>query len=401
MRIIDAIRQVFLNFNSSRFKTIMSSLGIMIGVISIVVMLSVGEGLQTGVGKSFSGMNLDVITIYPGNLELANGNQGKLIYKKPAEFKDKDVHELENIAGVKYVSPRTSATLSMKFRDEERSMSVLGISPNKEQYITRLDKGRFLIDSDKAAIIIEDEIANKMFKTLLNPGTHLTIINKNNDIEKKFSVVGILNETNKASPAGAKVFITHDALKDLLNIKNYSYSEILVTVDDQRQIESISTKIDESMKRLHKDESYTLFMMKSILKGIDQILVMIKIALGGIGSISLIVGGIGIINVMMLTVKERIKEIGIMKAVGATQKDIRTIFLLESGLIGFVSGIIGIIIGSFISTLISMVGAIPVEVTWKSLLIALSFGIITTTIAGVYPANKASYLDPVDALRAE
>ncbi len=128
---------------------------------------------------------------------------------------------------------------------------------------------------------------------------------------------------------------------------------------------------------------------------------MVKYALGGIGAIALIVGGIGIVNVMMLTVTERVKEIGVMKAVGATKENIQMIFMLESGLLGLVSGLIGITIGAGISILISTLGSIPIAVTWTSLAIGLLFGVVTTTVAGVYPANKAARLDPVEALRAE
>ena len=128
---------------------------------------------------------------------------------------------------------------------------------------------------------------------------------------------------------------------------------------------------------------------------------MIKFALAGIGAISLVVGGIGIVNVMMLTVTERIKEIGVMKAVGATKENVQMMFMLESGLLGLVSGLIGITIGAGISALISTLGAIPISVSWTSLATGLLFGVITTTIAGVYPANRAARLDPVEALRAE
>jgi putative ABC transport system permease protein len=159
--------------------------------------------------------------------------------------------------------------------------------------------------------------------------------------------------------------------------------------------------VDEALRRLHKDEAYTVFMMKSMLEGIAQVLTMIKYALGGIGAIALVVGGVGIVNVMMLTVTERVKEIGVMKAVGATKQDIQLIFMLESGLLGLVSGLIGVTIGAGIAMLISSLGDFPMAVKWTSLAIGLIFGMLTTTIAGVYPANKAARLDPVEALRAE
>lgn len=400
MKLTDAIEQVFINFGSNKFKTLMSSLGIVIGVTAIVVMLSVGEGLQAGMGEAFGGMNLDVITIYPGG---STYQAGKFVYQKPAEFDEKDLHTLENTVGVKTVSPRMSSVVSIKFRDDERSSSITAVSATKEPDLSEsIEKGRFLIESDRGAIVIGNDIANKMFKMTLNPGMRMSF--KYNDVRKEFTIVGILKEKDQASASGGSnmdIFTTHQAFKDLLSIKNYSYTQILVTVEDPENIEITATKVDDSLKRLHKDEGYTIFMMKSIIEGLGKVLIMVKYALGGIGAISLIVGGVGIVNVMMLTVTERVKEIGVMKAVGATRGNVQMIFMVESGLLGFVSGLIGITIGAGISILISILGAFPIAVTWTSLVIGLAFGVITTTGAGIYPANKAARLDPVEALRAE
>ncbi len=404
MKLIDALEQVSLSFKSNKFKTVMSSLGIIIGVIAIVVMLSVGEGIEEGVGEAFGGADLDVITVFPGGSPYSD--TGRFVYKKPAEFDEKDVHALENTLGVKTVSPRNSGGMLAEFRNEERSISLTAVTPTKEPDLTELvDKGRFLTDSDRSAIVIGSEIANKMFKIPLNPGMRMTLTNKNNDIEKEFTIVGILEEKEEVSAFGSntnmEIFTTHQALKELLDVTEYSYSQILVTVEDQSEIETTAERLEDSLERLHKDEAYTVFMMKSILEGIERVLTMIKYGLGGIGAISLLVGGIGIVNVMMLTVHERIKEIGVMKAVGATRGEIQILFMLESGLLGLVSGLLGITIGATISLLISTLGNFPLKVSWTSLAIGLAFGIITTTMAGVYPANKAARLDPVEALRRE
>jgi putative ABC transport system permease protein len=403
MRLIDAFEQVYLSFSSNRFKTIMSSLGIIIGVIAIVVMLSVGQGLQEGVGKAFGGLNLDTITVFPGGSPF---EAGRLVYQKPAEFDDRDVHALENTAGVKTVSPRNSGSMYISFRNEERLISITAVVPSKETELSgSIEKGRFLMDSDRGAIVVGNEIASRMFRNQLNPGMRLNIKNKNTNVSRDFTIVGILAKKEQTSAFGSntnnEIFTTHQTLKDLLDAKSYSYSVILVTVDDRNQIEETSRKVDESLRRLHRDEAYTVFLMKSILEGIGQVLTMIRYGLGGIGAISLVVGGIGIINVMMLTVTERVKEIGVMKAVGATKEDVQMLFMLESGLLGLVSGLIGITTGAGISIFISSLGAFPISVTWTSLAIGLVFGMVTTTIAGVYPANMASRLDPVEALRYE
>jgi len=402
MKLIDAFGQVFLNFSSNKFKTILSSMGIIIGVVAIVVMLSVGEGLQQGVGMAFAGMNLDTITVYPGGSTFEGE---KYVYQKPAEFDDKDVHALKNTVGVKTVSPRTGSSMSVKFRNEERAVGITAISPTDETDLSEsVDRGRFLMDSDRSAVVLGSDIANKMFKTTLNPGMRINIIDNYNNVSKDYTIVGILKEKNQTSVFGGnsnlEIFTTHQGLKEILDIKKYTYSQILVTVEDPENIEITSEKLDESLRKLHKDEAYTIFIMKSILEGIGEILTMVKYALGGIGAIALVVGGIGIVNVMMLTVTERIKEIGVMKAVGATREDIQLIFMLESIVLGLISGLIGVMIGAGISISISRLGNFPIAVKWTSLVIGLVFGMITTTVAGVYPANRAARLDPVEALRA-
>ncbi|MCX9010652.1 MAG: hypothetical protein OIN66_05950 [Candidatus Methanoperedens sp.] len=127
MKLADAIEQVFLNFQSNKFKTIMSGLGIVIGAIAIVVMLSIGEGLLVGVGGIVSGLDMDVITVSPAVYRIEG--ERALINQKPAEFDEKDVHAILNTAGVKMAKPRTSGGMSVKFRDEERASSITAISP--------------------------------------------------------------------------------------------------------------------------------------------------------------------------------------------------------------------------------------------------------------------------------
>jgi putative ABC transport system permease protein len=132
-----------------------------------------------------------------------------------------------------------------------------------------------------------------------------------------------------------------------------------------------------------------------------EVMNMIKYTLAAIGAISLIVGAIGISNVMTLTVRERIREIGIMKSIGATSREIKLLFLMDAGLLGLVSSLVGIVLGSAVAGLVGSVAGLPSLVTVQSILVGLTFGVLSTTLAGVYPASMAAKLDPIEALRTE
>jgi putative ABC transport system permease protein len=402
MKFYDALEFVFLSFSGEKFKTIMSSLGIIIGVAAIVVMLSVGEGLVTGVSSAFGDMDLNMVQVIPGGFEPAGAGRPM----KNAVLDDRDVSLLEGVIGVESVSPRRSTGALMEFRSDERSVGVVAITPSKESKIAdTIEAGRFLSDSDRSGMVLGYDISNKMFDMKINPGSHIILTNSLTNTSIDYKVVGVLEDVEQMSILGgssnSQIYITHPSMKNLLDIQEYSFSSINVWVEDQDTIPETIERMDKSLQRTHRNEKYTIFDQSGFLENLTDLLNQIKYGLGGIGAVALVVGGIGIINVMMLTVTERIKEIGVMKAVGANKGDIRTLFLIESGILGLVSGLIGVSLGGGLAYLISVLGNFPSTVTLTSILIGLAFGLVTSVVAGVYPASRAARLDPVEALRAE
>lgn len=406
MKLPDILEFIAVGFKADKFKTLMSSLGIIIGVMAIVVMLSVGQGLYSGVSSQFSTFNLDVVRVIPGTFNFGPGSQMNRPAEEPAKFTDKDTKALENIVGVKSVAPQTSAGVIVSFRDKNASASLTGVDPKKEDDIRdKVAQGRFLTDSDYKSIVIGSGVSEGLFRMKITPGNRIGLYYQDHYMD--FKVVGVLQDQQQSSFGGpgsnpnTQMYITHRAMKELLGRDNYYYGTFLVTVEDPAQTNNVVDRIKSDLKRYHKNEAYDATTARDMLSSLLSILTMIQYALGGIGAISLVVGGIGIANVMMLTVKERIREIGVMKALGATVRDIRVQYLLEAGVLGVVSSIIGITLGVLISLTIGSLGGLPSAITPTSIAIGLLFGVLTTTIAGVYPANKAARLDPIEALRAE
>jgi putative ABC transport system permease protein len=240
----------------------------------------------------------------------------------------------------------------------------------------------------------------------VTPGNKIRLYYRDQPMD--FTVVGVLEEEVESGFGGGMgdsadnaMYVTHKAMEELLDEENYYYQTFQVTVSDPDQADYIIERIINDLRRYHKDEAYDATTARDMLSTLMSTLSMIKYALAGIGAISLLVGGIGIANVMMLTVKERIREIGTMLALGATVEDIRRQYLLEAGVLGMVSSLVGIILGVGTSFLIGSLAGLPSSITPESIVLGVLFGVLTTTIAGYYPANKAAKLDPIEALRAE
>lgn len=404
MRLLDILDYAFRDYTSNKFKTVMSSLGIIIGVMAIVVMLTLGNGLSAGVTSQFSGLALDTMMVIPGSI-LTSPSNSNTVALPPAQFTDRDVNLILNTPGVAAVNPQISLSgVIVTSGGENLSMSTDAVVPQyfMKWYSGDMDKGRFLQSSDTYSVVLGSNVSNGTFSRNVNVGSFINITNPYTDSSQSYQVVGVLKEINASIIGGnpnMAVYMSTSGFKAISG--QTSYSTINVRANSVQTVDTTAQNVQDSLSRLHRNEAYSVITQKMFMTLITTVFNMITYVLAGIGGISLIVGGIGIMNVMTLTVRERTKEIGLMKAIGATTTDVRLVFIAESAILGLFSGIAGVVIAGIIAAIIGNIANLSMPMSLTNIALGVGFGLFITTIFGVYPANQAALMDPIEALRAE
>ena len=388
MKLTQAFKMAFMAIAGNKLRSFLTMLGIIIGVTSVSMLISLGQSTSTQVTSRISslGSNLLSVTIRTSKATFLSTN---------------DIAGLVGQSGISAVSPIVSSSKTLKSGRLSTSASIEGVNQDYAGIRNlNVSTGRFIaasdLDSRASIAVIGVDIADDLFGTR-------DVIGNNLKIEGSyFTVVGLLASegTSVTGSNDSKVIIPYTTAQRLL--KETTLRQFYVTTADAADVTQAEATLNQFMLKELKDaDAYSVFNQTSLLDTLSEITGLLTLLLGGIAGISLLVGGIGIMNIMLVSVTERTREIGIRKAIGARRFDIVFQFLIEAVVLSVSGGAIGILISVVGLNLVSKVAGYTLDLTLAVALLSLVFSVVVGLVFGIYPAAKASGLKPIDALRYE
>ena len=397
---------------ANKLRSILTILGIVIGVATVVALLALGKGTTASITSQIQSNGSNLLTVSPGRQQ--NGPPGADGARQASYLYYSDYQLLQrSLSGVSAIAPSYQSSYLVKYGNESFTVNITGTTKDyQETNSADLMDGRFISDGDNKAQSLVAVLGSQTAEDLFGG---LTPIGKTISVEGvKFEVVGVL-ESKGSSGFGSSddaIFIPLETgynklfgSKAIYNDKKIVNS-IAVSVTTTEAMDMVSAQISFLLRRAHKlassDElDFNVLNQADLLSTITSVTQTLTIFLGAIAGISLLVGGIGIMNIMLVSVTERTKEIGLRKAVGATKNQILTQFLIETVTLSLLGGIIGILLGVGIAVLFTATGLLTAVVTADSILLSFSFALAIGVFFGIYPAYRAANLHPMVALRYE
>jgi putative ABC transport system permease protein len=392
---IDTIR-------ASKLRAFLTTLGVIIGVLAVILLVALGEGVRQYVGDTFASMGSNVIQIMPGKRDTKGGPMGPMsgvAHKLTPEDETAVAHRAYSADGVSGV---VQGTGTLRYGERRRDSMALGVGVKlKEIRNISVDQGRWFTDDDVSGhrryVVIGRTTQQELFGTENPLGKTMKV----NDAE--FRVIGVLE--HKGQSLGFDMddiaFIPNTTSLDLFALDGYSI--LMARAKDKASTDAAIEEITDVLKRRHNNQvDFTVVSQDEMLSTVNAIMGTMTAVLAAIASIALVVGGIGIANIMLVSVRERTREIGVRRAVGATRTTILLQFLVEAIVISTLGGAIGLLLGAGIIGLARVaIPGLPVQLSLWVVLTALGFAALVGVLSGVMPARSAAKLDPVEALRFE
>ena len=394
MNPIETIKMAFKAIWANKIRSFLTMLGVIIGVMSVTVLMGIGQGATASVTDSIASMGTNMLTV---NIQTRrtgfgawNRNQRSSSAKGTVILKLSDVLELKENEYIQYVSPMVSGSLTVKAGSTNTTASIKGVLPDYANIVnTELASGRYILDADvnnrSAVCIVGQELATELFGNTNVMGNTLHVDGR------KFRIVGVLDAEN------TELIMPFTLAQRML--ESTSITSFYVSATDSTTVGRAESAVNSFLyKKYQNDSTYSIMNQEAILETMEEMTGMLTMMLGGIAGISLLVGGIGIMNIMLVSVTERTREIGIRKAIGAKRRNILLQFLIESVVLSGMGGVLGLLLGYATMAGFEQYLGMEVAATVEVAQLALGFSMFVGIVFGLYPANKASKLKPIDAL---
>src|SRR3989344_738608 len=402
MKTIDIINETYSALSANKARSGLTMLGIVIGIASVIAMVSIGNGAKVAIQSSIEGLGSNLLTILPGIVQPGRGivSSGR---GTAQTLKNEDIDIVKNIDGVTAVSPEVSRRFQVVAAGNNTNTTITGATPD---YLTvhniTVSNGSFISDANQRGIgrqaVLGATVATDLFADE-DPLGKTIRINKIN-----FSVIGVLEKKGGAGFSGPDdmIFVPLSTMQKILSGVDY-LSILAVSVTDKNNMAEVKDLTTNALLDKHNvDEAdFSIISQEDILGTLTTVIDTFTLFLAAIASISLLVGGIGIMNMMLTTVTERTREIGLRKAIGAKRRDINLQFLSEAVALTLIGGIFGVILGWLICFIVTSTGIVKTQVSFFSVLLAFGVSAGIGIIFGYYPARRAAILSPIDALRYE
>jgi len=405
MNVWGVIRLALVSIARNKMRSFLTALGIIIGVASVVTMVGVGQGAYSSVQSEISKMGTSLIMIMPGSSSSGGARQGA---GTKTTLTEEDANAIAaDCPSISMVSPVARSNAPLVFANQNWTSQVMGVGAD---YLGirawKLTSGRFFTDPEirngAKVCVIGKVVADNLFGSISPVGQSIRVK------KMPFEVVGVLESRGQSGPNQDQddvvVAPLYTVQRRMLGV-TYIHMVMASALDDN-SVETAKEEITTVLRRRHRlldkeDDDFQIRTQADMAAMASSTLGIITLLLGAIASVSLVVGGIGIMNIMLVSVTERTREIGIRMAIGARGRDILTQFLVESVTLSCVGGFLGIVVGMVLTNIISRFTEWQVYVSIPAMVIAVSFSAAVGIFFGLYPAWKASQLDPIEALRFE
>lgn len=398
MRYADLISLSYRTVISHKLRSALTALGLIIGIAAVVVLTSIGRGIHTFVLAEFTQFGTNLIGVHPGKTTTFGVSGASISTVRPLVIAD--VVSLSKVENIIAASPMVQGNARIEAGEKQRRTNVLGVGSDvPEIWKIKVVNGRFLPEEEsnpRAFAVLGNKLATELFGTASPLGQRIRIGSD------RFRVIGVMEKKGQMIGFDMDDTIYIPAAKALELFNRESLMEIHLLYKSNTAVERVEKAIKRNLIARHGSEDFTLVTQNQMLKSMDSILNILTLAVAALGSISLLVGSVGILTIMTIAVSERISEIGLLRAVGAERRTIFQLFLCEALALSAAGGLCGVLLGiTIVKVLDVALPALPVELAWAYIVAAFMVSLLIGIAAGVAPAMKAARLEPLEALRAE